>query len=804
MLEVKEESIESSINSIAKPKKIIYPFKNNSKDLTKNVINLNDSIDDPEYLEQQLALIYENLLLLYFKKLYTNILQEIDGKEEILFKDSIMSFNIYMIKIKTHIKYLKTRFNEFLSANNSIPNYFEIETLLITLNTDFKNIEYLLNSESDYEYEQFTENYCKYLLLLSLIKLKKEATLEAFCYINLGISLLKIFFIRKKMSNNIKIYYVYIRLLLLLINHIISDINHEQALLYIDLLFKIIEKCMKQFIKNNNININYQYKFIRIVGYAYLYSGYCFELKNDYISALESFKQAYYFLKKYAKFQIQVISNSSNEDKDIDEISKTINKINDIICFSKKLLDKVLYKLNQDKIEKMKKYSLSEKERQHLKNKKQKYNKEMILRLIASGLSTNVEKFNKFNFIQNRIYENILTQTNQALIEKLDNELISLVYKDRSRNKKQNIKSMSINTKKNLCHYEIYNSLMTKKFRGYITKNKNFQFNDPRQEKNSLDKIEGYLNNKIYQDSASENCNIKKSQKIILRRNINEVKNNKSKSNNNTNCNTNINTEKTLNTNENSIVDGDYFAKTFRPKSKSFQVFPFLNMNSTSSFTKRNSINFTAKNSINFTAKNSYTIPRKSKKIIKEKKNDSKNTVKIGFSKSYFKKYLFLDSLTCRELNFQKTLLNMKNKNSKLYFGDFNAELQNSGVVPKEEVYKKYLVLKDQANSKFVQYKMEDVIQLKNKKNDHKLIGNIFKTFSSKYSSGVAAKNAVHKVINRYIDENRSGNLVKPLYYVTTENVKLKNENHLLNLDNGINDINYLLQIKSEDMKKIK
>ena len=784
MFEVQEESFESSMSSKIKTKKLTFPFKNHNKEQTKHTINFNESVEDPENLEQKLDLIYENLLLLYNKKQYLNVLQEIDGKEEILFKDSIMSFNIYILKIKTHIKSLKEKFNDLLNSNKAEPNYFEVETWLITINNDFNNLKNLLDTESDYEYEQLTEIYCKFLLLLSLFKLRKDSTIEAFCYINLGIKMLKTFFIRKKTSTNIKMYYVYIRLLLLLINQIISDNNCELALLYIDLLFKIIEKSMKQFIKNDT-DFKYQYKFMKIIGFAYLYSGYCFELENDYISALQSYKQAYYFLKKEGKFQITLLPKDSTE---VDEISKAIKKINDIIFFPKKLVDKILYKLNQDKLEKIKKYKLSEREKLILKNKKSRYGKEMMLRLIANGFSGN---YDKFNIIENKIYNNILTPSNQFLIDKLDDELMTLVYKERSKNKKQNKKIISLDTKKNMFHYEIYNSLMSKKYKGYITKSENFQFSDPQQEKTSLDKIQGFLNNKLYQDSAIETNNLKKSKKNIVHRNHNLSKSSKVNIFNNFNFNTITNTEKNLTTNDNSLVEGDYFVQSFKPKTS---YFPILKMNSNSCFTDRRSIDFTKKSSSLLTS-NKKSMKNKNKRV---------STESIGFSKSYFKKYLYLDALTCKELNFQKSFLNIKNNNSKLYFGDFKTELQNNGRVPKEDIYKKYLVLKDKANSKFVQYRMEDVIQLRNQKNEPKLIGGIFKTFSSRYENGMAAKYAVHKVINRYIDENRTENLMKPLYYVDTTKVKSKNEDYLLNLNNGIKEINYLLQIKSEEIKKTK
>ncbi len=72
--------------------------------------------------------------------------------------------------------------------------------------------------------------------------------------------------------------------------------------------------------------------------------------------------------------------------------------------------------------------------------------KKYRLKLISSGLSLDPEKLVK---MQNKLYSRILTPMNQKLIEKLDDELISYVYKNKQ-DENDNEKKEAIKIKKNL------------------------------------------------------------------------------------------------------------------------------------------------------------------------------------------------------------------------------------------------------------------------------------------------------------------------------------------------------------------
>ena len=98
---------------------------------------------------------------------------------------------------------------------------------------------------------------------------------------------------------------------------------------------------------------------------------------------------------------------------------------------------------------------------------------------------------------------------------------------------------------------------------------------------------------------------------------------------------------------------------------------------------------------------------------------------KYTFSNNYFKKYQYLENLTNKELDFQKVFLEMKNKNSKLYFKRFYDELNNDGTFPNDDLYKSFLILQNNAictAENFHNYQSEIEIN-----KPTKIFGNIFK-----------------------------------------------------------------------------
>ena len=114
-------------------------------------------------------------------------------------------------------------------------------------------------------------------------------------------------------------------------------------------------------------------------------------------------------------------------------------------------------------------------------------------------------RYEKYKPIENKLYKTILTPGIQNNINKLDNELISVIYKQKD---EKNMKPTAISqeSKKFLYNLELYNILMSNRLRNYIIKNKNLEFNNPSKEKQSIENLTIELNKakqnsrkKIYQ-----------------------------------------------------------------------------------------------------------------------------------------------------------------------------------------------------------------------------------------------------------------------------------------------------------------
>ena len=172
---------------------------------------------------------------------------------------------------------------------------------------------------------------------------------------------------------------------------------------------------------------------------------------------------------------------------------------------------------------------------------------------------------------------------------------------------------------------------------------------------------------------------------------------------------------------------------------------------------------------------------------------------KYIFNNKYFKEYVYFDKLTNKELSFQKQFLESKNNNSKMYFKGFDNELFNNGKISREEIYNSFLILNNNATAKEIIYDKD----LKNKEKKRRIIGNVFKSVNNKVKGGKEVKNAMKKVLDRYINqqkgEKNSQNRKKNM--ISVEEINKKNEYSLMQLNDNINEINYLLVLKSHEAK---
>jgi hypothetical protein len=81
---------------------------------------------------------------------------------------------------------------------------------------------------------------------------------------------------------------------------------------------------------------------------------------------------------------------------------------------------------------------------------------------VYSGLN---EKKKKYNIIENKLYTTVLNSKNNKIIEKLDKTLINLAYQEKKKPPNKKIqRKISYNTMETMCHYQVYNKLMTERY----------------------------------------------------------------------------------------------------------------------------------------------------------------------------------------------------------------------------------------------------------------------------------------------------------------------------------------------------
>ena len=725
-----------------------------------------DNEDNINFKEKQLSLLLDTFQNSFSKKSYRDLIKDIEEKEDLLSQNSLMSFEIKILKIKGSIKILTEEYSIFLQSKNK--HFHELDVIIQKIKNEFNLISILLIYNEAYVFEITTQIYSKFLYLLAKISIKKEDFLKSLGYVTLGINILKIYFIKKKVASNIKTYKIYCKLVIELINILIGDQNYEQALYYIRLLFKIIEisiKFMYNIDKTSNkkIPIATIKKFLTFGAIGYIYTGCCLEKLDDSIQAFEAYKQAKYFFKKGSKLGISF--------QNLNSIS-----INNSCSFlAEEVFEKLKLKFERDKIDR-----LNTQKRLEMQRKKEEYEllqneKSMKLKYIASGLGS--DPF-KLEAMENKLNKKIFPSSVVNNLEKIDDELTSFVFSYFHKNKKDNISSynnkMSTNTKKNLSRYKIYNILMSKKFREFIMKNEKLQFYNPKTGSNSISIFQRHLNNKMKIESKSKKMSVtpRKSLKLI------------------TNFTESSKTDRRLNTNDNlfsittspnsqreneKIKDKIFYFQRQKIKFRNNDL-KFL-LSKENANTERNS-----KKKINLSSNFTKSLFKKKFKL-KLNKNynelesdfERKNMDKNLMTKNYLRKYAYYDKLSDKELKFQKEILHFKYNNT-LYNKTRTIEEKN-GIIGKDDLANISLIINEKAKAKPVVDK--NVIQLN-------LIKDSFGTKQNQIS--MKMKSAMSSVISKYISERKSR--VNKQSLIDSDRIKKLNVKELLILDNSIRNIN--------------
>ena len=778
--------------------------------------------------EEQLEILNKKYQKLYDskEKIHSNIIKEIEVEKKFFYKGSIMSFNLLILKLKCYLKLLKDKFEAYLNSKED--RNYEVDLNIQKIKNEFIKLYTIIDEGSKYEYEILTQTYCKFLFIMAVISNKKEEYIRSFSYITLGINMLKVYFIRQKIATHIDTYKIYAKLIILLINKLLADNNISLSLIYINLLSKVAEIGLN-IVHKKKLDKKYEYKFNRYNGYNFLFLGYCHELKkNIYYNnkiPLKIYYEAFYFLSK------------SNNMPIFAENTAVITIEKKALCLSQLIYEKLKEKLIFEALEKQREYEQQEMIKKQLIEENISKEKKHKLKLISSGISPETENLAK---IQNKLYNEILTPANQQLIDKLDDEIISYVYKDKQNGndkKDLNEKKLNINKKsenlekklpsmeimKNLCHYKMYNSLLTNEFKEFLLNNKKLKFNNPQCQKRSLDKIQKYLNRKMEigsneeKENKNKNVNKEKEKESIY---ILKTETTASSENNikpkilNLKTNNNKKIKYKLNLKLKDITkDNTFESNSINYTRKKIVSDTPSTVNNKHSFiisrdkTNEKSKNPNGKKNITFynytEIFNNYKNNKNKKKIIsishKSISVEKSKLDKYIFNKKYFKEYAYFDKLTNKELSFQKQFLESKKNNSKMYFKGFDNELFNNGKISRDEIYNSFLILNDIATAKNSNYE-KDIKDKMNKQ--QKIIGHVFKSVTKKMKEGKEVKNAMKKVLDRYINAKKNDNnekRKKNMIYV--EEINKKNEYSIMQLNDNIKEINYLLESKSNEVK---
>ena len=811
-----------------------------------------DSYDEDR--ERQLEIVNEKFQNLFKskEKMYGNIIKEITAEKKLFFKKSIMSFNILVLKIKCLIKILKEKFVESLTTKD----FYEVDSYIQKIKKDFKNLYTFINEDSRYEYELVTQVYAKFLHLMGIIYTKREEYITSFSYISLGVNILKVFFVRQGVASQIETYQIYAKLVIILINKLLSDHNVSQALLYISLLTRICEIALT-FVSQNRAPIRYEFKFNKYQSYGFLFMGFCYELStkvpNNFKIALKAYKEAYYFMNK-SPYKASIFA----------ELGSVITLERKGLYLAQILFEKITEKLTIEALEKQKEFELKEKLKKQKLEEARNEEKKYRLKLIASGITPENPNLYK---IQDKIYNEILTPSNQVLMDKLDDELISYVYKNinteknegKEEAKKENKekkdkkeeneisnKLPSMDVMKKLCHYKMYHNLMSSDYKEFILHNKNLLFNSPRKEKNTLDKIQKFLNGKMEIDSYKNENNIEKKEKgnknkinketsnLILKTEIetnnssesNKMINKLAKSNNNNyiNMNNKLNTENNKNSNEelNQLFNSNSnninkinLYKSYRDPKHSYIISKEKDpiqkereKNKDKEHTNKRSTTFNnLDNSFLETTKNNITKrPVSAMKRFKFKapkdELENRKVDKFIFNKTYFKQLSYFENLINKELFFQKIFLEQREANAKMFLRGYQNEIDSMGIIPREDVLNTFLILNDKVTSKDRNYEKELKLEIEFK-NKPRVFGNMFKSVSQKMKEGKKIRNAVGKVLDKYLLAQKKQKAKRKQKF-NKKDINRQNEVYIMNLNANIKQIKSVQKHKTKQIKKIR
>ena len=122
--------------------------------------------ENPDQLnvEQALTNFYEYALDSYKKKLYDNLIKELEINKNLLYPGNKESFDIFIIKIKCLMKLMVERYENDLNEINE--EQTPLKDYVIRIQREFLKLNTIIKPDDFYEYETITQIYCKFLIYL--------------------------------------------------------------------------------------------------------------------------------------------------------------------------------------------------------------------------------------------------------------------------------------------------------------------------------------------------------------------------------------------------------------------------------------------------------------------------------------------------------------------------------------------------------------------------------------------------------------------------------------------------------------
>ena len=156
-------------------------YNNNSN--TSSINSLDKKYNEEREKQLELLNIQYSKIYNQRERKFSSIVNEIEPEESLFYKESLMSFNLIIIKIKCFLQILKEKITYFLKTKIELRNYYEIESCIQKIKSEFNKINRIIDKKNKYEYEIITQVYSKFLYMMSNISLIKDDYVKSLSYL---------------------------------------------------------------------------------------------------------------------------------------------------------------------------------------------------------------------------------------------------------------------------------------------------------------------------------------------------------------------------------------------------------------------------------------------------------------------------------------------------------------------------------------------------------------------------------------------------------------------------------------------